>query len=63
MRKEEYINEVISKIENKKAKAEVEKELSNHIDDRISYYTDAGWDELPSRKTAKIQLTSNFYLK
>ena len=45
MRKEEYINEVISKIENKKARREVEKELSAHIDDRISYYTDAGWDE------------------
>ena len=45
MRKDEYINEVISKIENKKARREVEKELSAHIDDRISYYTDAGYDE------------------
>jgi hypothetical protein len=45
MRKEEYIQEVISRIENKRAKIEVEKELSAHIDDRISYYTDAGWDE------------------
>ena len=45
MRKEEYIQEVISKIENKKARREVEKELSAHIDDRIAYYVDAGWDE------------------
>ena len=45
MRKEEYIREVVSRIENKKARREVEKELSAHIDDRISYYTDAGWDE------------------
>ena len=51
MRKEEYINEVISKIENKKARREVEKELSAHIDDRISYYTDAGYDE----ETANIK--------
>ena len=51
MRKDEYIREVVSRIENKKARAEVEKELSNHIDDRISYYTDAGWDE----ETANIK--------
>ncbi len=52
MRKDEYIQEVISRIENKKAKAEVEKELSNHIDDRISYYTDAGWDEETANEKA-----------
>ncbi|MBE6836213.1 MAG: hypothetical protein E7515_08215 [Ruminococcaceae bacterium] len=51
MRKEEYIQEVISRIENKRAKQEVEKELSAHIDDRISYYTDAGYDE----ETANIK--------
>lgn len=45
MRKEEYIDLVISKIENKKARREIEKELSVHIDDRISYYVDAGYDE------------------
>lgn len=52
MRKEEYIQEVISKIENKKARREVEKELSAHIDDRISYYTDAGWDEQTANEKA-----------
>ena len=52
MRKEEYIREVVSRIKNKKAKAEVEKELSNHIDDRISYYTDAGWDEATATEKA-----------
>ncbi len=52
MRKDEYINEVISKIENKKARREVEKELSAHIDDRISYYTDAGWDEETANEKA-----------
>jgi len=52
MRKEEYINEVISKIENKKARREVEKELSAHIDDRILYYTDAGYDEQTATEKA-----------
>ena len=52
MRKEEYIQEIISRIENKKAKQEVEKELSAHIDDRISYYTDAGWDEETANEKA-----------
>ena len=52
MRKEEYIQEVISRIENKKARREVEKELSAHIDDRISYYTDAGWDEQTANEKA-----------
>ncbi|MBE6836212.1 MAG: hypothetical protein E7515_08210 [Ruminococcaceae bacterium] len=52
MRKEEYIQEVISRIENKRAKREVEKELSAHIDDRISYYTDAGYDEETSNNKA-----------
>ncbi len=52
MRKDEYIQEVISRIENKKAKAEVEREISAHIDDRISYYTDAGWDEETANEKA-----------
>lgn len=52
MRKEEYIQEVISRIENKRAKQEVERELSAHIDDRISYYTDAGYDEETSNNKA-----------
>ena len=52
MRKEEYIQEVISRIENKRAKIEVEKELSAHIDDRISYYTDAGWDKETANEKA-----------
>ena len=52
MRKDEYIREVVSHIDNKKAKREVEKELSAHIDDRISYYTDAGWDEETANEKA-----------
>ncbi len=52
MKKDEYIQEVISRIENKKARTEVEREISAHIDDRISYYTDAGWDEETANEKA-----------
>jgi tetratricopeptide (TPR) repeat protein len=52
MRKDEYIREVVSRIDNKRAKQEVEKELSAHIDDRISYYSDAGYNEEISNSKA-----------
>lgn len=45
MKKEEYIAEVISLVKNKTTKREIQRELEAHIDDRISYYTDAGYDE------------------
>ena len=45
MKKDEYICEGVSRIKNKKARQDVARELYAHIDDRISYYTDAGWDE------------------
>ena len=52
MHKDEYISAVISQIQNKRARAEVEREISAHIDDRISYYTDAGWDEVTASEKA-----------
>ena len=52
MKRDEYISAVISQIQNKKARTEVERELSAHIDDRISYYTDAGWDEETANEKA-----------
>ncbi len=45
MRKEEYIQKVVSRIGDYVAKKDFERELSAHIEDRISYYLDAGWDE------------------
>lgn len=44
MDKKEYLSNVISLVKNNYAKREIEKELSSHIDDRIDYYTDAGYD-------------------
>ncbi|MDE6412576.1 MAG: permease prefix domain 1-containing protein, partial [Eubacterium sp.] len=43
MTRQEYIEIVLSQIKNKTAKREVERELQSHIDDRIEYYTDAGY--------------------
>ncbi len=40
MRKEEYIAEAVSKITNRKAKRETEKELAAHIDELIEFYLD-----------------------
>lgn len=44
MTREEYIKEILSQVKSKYAKPEIEKELNDHIDDRIEYYTDAGYD-------------------
>ena len=40
MRKAEYIAEAVSKITNRKAKRETEKELAGHIDELIEFYLD-----------------------
>ncbi len=45
MDKKEYLYYVISLVKSNYAKREIEKELSSHIDDRIDYYTDAGYDQ------------------
>ncbi|MCH5320943.1 MAG: hypothetical protein J1E36_04225 [Eubacterium sp.] len=52
MKKEEYINEVLSCIKSKNKKALIKSELSNHIDDRIEYYTEIGYDEETALKKA-----------
>ena len=45
MKKEEYLEDIISHIKDKRAKIEVKKELEAHLDDRTAFYTDAGYDE------------------
>ena len=45
MNKQEYIDSIIYQIKNKGERALVKKELSDHIEDRISFYADAGYDE------------------
>lgn len=43
MKKEEYINSVIKQIKNSRAKALIQNELADHIEDRIEFYTDSGY--------------------
>lgn len=42
--REDYVAEVVSLVRSKAAKQEIKKELEAHIDDRVEYYTNAGYD-------------------
>lgn len=52
MNKELYLDEVIALIKDKSAKRKIRKELENHIDDRIEYYLDSGYDEETAERKA-----------
>ncbi len=52
MRKEEYIATAVSKITNKKAKRETEKELAAHIDELIDRYVNSGYTAAEAEKKA-----------
>lgn len=41
---EKYIANVLCSVKDKSAKQQIKRELEAHIDDRIEYYTDAGYD-------------------
>ncbi|MBQ7595660.1 MAG: hypothetical protein IJU45_03230 [Clostridia bacterium] len=45
MTKEEYIEKSLENIKNKKLKKQIENELSDHIDERMQFYVDCGYDE------------------
>ena len=44
MTKDEYLENVLTYIDDKYAKLEVKNELEAHLDDRIAFYTGAGYD-------------------
>ncbi len=44
MTREEYIESAVAEIKDKQAKAEIAAEIAAHLDDRIKFYTDAGYD-------------------
>ena len=44
MTKEEYIESIVSQIDDKAAREEFRIEIADHLDDRIAFYTDAGYD-------------------
>lgn len=54
--KEEYINAAVSQIENDSDKQEAALELAAHIDDRIEYYKEIGFDEAQAAQKAVEQM-------
>ena len=44
MTREEYIESIVSQIDDKAVREEFRRELEAHLDDRIAFYTDAGYD-------------------
>lgn len=42
MKKEEYLRKALLLVSNPYTKAQVQRELEDHIEDEISFYTDAG---------------------
>lgn len=44
MNRQDYINAILEQIDSKQMQAEIEKELSAHIDDREEYYREIGYD-------------------
>ncbi len=44
MTREEYIESVVANINDKQTREEIAAEIAAHIDDRIRFYTDAGYD-------------------
>ncbi len=56
MRKDEYIATAVSKITNKKAKRETEKELAAHIDELIDRYVNSGYTAAEAEEKAVAEM-------
>ena len=56
MRKEEYIATAVSKISNRKAKLETEKELAAHIDELIDRYVNSGYTAAEAEEKAVAEM-------
>lgn len=49
---EEYIDAVMRRVKNKAVRSSIRSELSGHIDDRIKYFTDSGFEQDIAEKKA-----------
>ncbi len=56
MRKDEYIATAVSKISNRKAKRETEKELAAHIDELIDRYVNSGYTAAEAEEKAVAEM-------
>lgn len=58
MNRQDYINEILEQIDSKQVQAEIEKELSAHIDDREEYYREIGYDSETAAQKAVERMGS-----
>ena len=54
MKKEEYLHKALLLVSNPYTKAQVQRELEDHIEDEISFYTDAGHERKKAENMAHI---------
>lgn len=50
MKKEEYLRKALLLVSNPYTKAQVQRELEDHIEDETSFYTDAGYERGKRRR-------------
>lgn len=58
MNRDEYINRVISLVNSRADKREIRRELEAHIDDRIEYFTESGYDRESATQRAVEKMGS-----
>ena len=56
MKKEEYLRKALLLVSNPYAKAQVQRELEDHIEDEISFYTDAGHEREKAENMAMSRM-------
>lgn len=56
MKKEEYLHKALLLVSNPYTKAQVQRELEDHIEDEISFYTDAGYEREKAENMAMSRM-------
>ena len=56
MKKEEYLHKALLLVSNPYTKARVQRELEDHIEDEISFYTDAGYEREKAENMAMSRM-------
>lgn len=56
MKKEEYLRKALLLVSNPYTKAQVQRELEDHIEDEISFYTDAGYEREKAENMAMSRM-------
>lgn len=58
MQKDRFVDDVLKLIKNKSAKNQIKTELEAHINDKIDYYIDIGYDEITAEQRAVEEMGS-----